>query len=283
MRDKVGIFAPGSNGGVAGSNGGVAVASAVLYYRDELWPNCDVVWFAGSPSAADIVKHSNIQEVREYDVKKHFLYPACIPGCIPTDIKQCYFPLPWQNPKFAECSENYAEVPMRTFGIHGRPWHPMVGFSAEEDSNAADFISSMPFKNTVMIECTCHSGQSGWDMSMTNKVVAACVRKLGDCNFLFASPGTHVGVMAPFAADCSLFSIRQCVPLYNRCSLFVGVSSGISCVTCSWSANADVPRVEFVYLNRYSTSIISRRQWAGGHDQSTFFAAMDKVLLEVNK
>jgi hypothetical protein len=104
-----------------------------------------------------------------------------------------------------------------------------------------------------MLETVGKSGQSLWDNDCTKKSMDICRDILGKCNFIFVSPGSHKGFEDDGVADCSAFTARQCIPIYNRCNLFIGVSSGVGCMTTSWSANDNVPRIEYCHNNLMST------------------------------
>jgi len=282
---KVGIFAPHAYGDTI-------LVTSLLKYREELWPDKDIVWFA-SPSSYDALKYSpGISEIRPHqdyhygpDVRIGLSSGQLSPNRTKfkdtADLDLGYYLTPWANRHLWDKPFHNVPPPdllfahlsrfiLKSAGIAAEmpDWYPCIGFSKEEDERAEAFIGSLPHKKTVMLETKFTSCQSSWDDPCTEKVVEILWNVLGPCNLVFASPGSHLGWGCQKAdgcsglkagkciwsvlgqhpgsvVDCSGFTIRQCVPVYNRCHLFIGVSSGISTATSAWSANVEVPRIQY--------------------------------------
>ena len=245
---KIGIFAPW---GV----GDLCLSTCVLVYKDRLWPNSQIIWFVSSENK-DLLRHNPyVYETREWpfpwaQTKPEWteargdthgeLRPSKLRYAALSDLDCGYFSTPWLNTSLLYLP--FAAIPQRIFGIPDTdPWHPAVYYSKEEEAKANSMVERCPKRFNVMIETHCKSGQSLWTASTTEVVVAECRRSFGDCNFFFASRnnGRQDGT------DCSSLSARECIPLYNRMDLFIGCTSGISCVTCSWQANRNVRRIQF--------------------------------------
>jgi len=266
---KVGIYAPWASGDMI-------LATMVLKYKELFWPNSQIVWFIRpkAPSdhhtaSGDIVAHNPfIDEVRmsEEDFTKviklrvghrtnehghPLIVPKHLAGQMTSvkaelgsfrDLDLCYFPAPWAC--CDKLSEPYLQTTSRYVFDYPESPHPCLYFSKDEDEKASIFMASLPFKYNIMMETKCGSNQSAWDQNTTKDVMATCRVVLGDCNFIFASNGVDVpqdrGVV-----NCSEFTIRQCVPVYNRCHLFLGTASAISMATCGWSSNPTVKRIDY--------------------------------------
>jgi len=272
---KVGIYCPWANGDMI-------MSTPVLIYRDHLWPNAKLVWFiltkdnkhaAGLHRAhPDLVAHNpHIDEVRVSMSKPRDLVEARVghhtnsqghPLSVGdkagkmrqgyrrlfpelADIDLCYFPGPQHNcDKLTTTS--FALICRSVFPFPGgAEIHPCLYFTKVEEQTAKKFVDGLPHPYTIMLETEYHSGQSYWNADLTRETMKSARQILGKCNFVFASPKGHL----PFkddagVVDCSAFTIRQCIPVFNHCDLFIGVASGISHAVSSWSASDKVRRVD---------------------------------------
>jgi len=249
MRDKIIIAA-------SGGFGDVACSTCLLYHREELWPGMRLIWYI-HPDCKDILKFNDkIDEVRVVGD----------PTPIDTETSLVINTAPWGNPAWVSRGVPYAQIPMRVVGKELEGWHPYLCFSKEEDEAAGTFVKSLPYPKTVILETTCRSGQSSWLSENTSETMRICRSILGPCNFLFASksgfagnPKQSLGFEASGVAELGSFTIRQCIPIYNRSHLMVGISSGLSCSFCAWQASQEVERVEFVYNSKmYGTWPMAR-------------------------
>jgi len=289
---KIGIYAPWASGDAL-------LATMVLKYKDQLWPSSQIVWFvlpkSHNPHSADkdIVAHNPaISEVRVAEEPFSEIiklrvgnrankegHPLSVPKNLAgqmtpgksntksfSDLDLLYFPAPWAN--CDRLNEDFVLTSKHVFDYPEQRIHPCSFFSVEEDEKAARFVSSLPFRHTVMLETKCGSNQSSWNDGTTTRIMEACRSILGGCNFIFSSPRTHVPFVGPGVVDCSDFTIRQCLPIYNRCQLFLSTASGIAVVTCSWKANPLVKRVEFTNNPLITTRPIAmgEAQWSPNED-----------------
>lgn len=269
----------------------MAGATACLKYKDALWPGAEIVWFvlpkeraAGIHAASpDIVAHNPVPlEIREIDCNARFVldarkghrqndqgHPLSVQNRsmlgqltdrrrkfkILDDLDACYFPAPWAN-----CDKlNAPFVLAQKAAINYSPEmkiRPFVGFTNEEEERARAFVSGFPYRFTVMLETQCGSNQSNWTDDTTAEIMSLC-RRRGSCNFVFASPGSHRKFAGDGVVDCSAFTLRQCVLVYNHCDVFVSTASGVAVITSAWQASPRTKRIEYTNNPMITTAPIS--------------------------
>ena len=269
---KIGIFAPYNFGDVI-------MSTPILRHRQVLWPGKEIVWFI-TPKVADLFVHNHdVSSLRTYDDahlrrrngKTGLLHGVGGPDT--NDLDLAFFPVAWQNMDLL--NRTYSDIPKIIYGVNFPEWSPCLYFSAEEDQKAELFVKSMPYPRTVMLETVSFSGQSRWSQETTLDVMNICQRVTGGCNFILASKDSFMP-SRPYARDCSGFTIRQCIPIYNRSHLFIGCASGISWATTSWSANSNVPRVEYCASNGLSTRGTARGRHETCLDVQSLYSAVER-------
>lgn len=259
MELKVGIFAPHAIGDMAQS-------TSILKYAKELWPNHKVVWFIHPPFIDMLKENPYVSEIRPYkDIyldklrinkteKLNDAEKMNMDGV--KDITIGFFPVPWQNQDMISQGIQYSSIPAKIFNC-SKEWHPCLFFSKEEELKAEAFVGST--KNPkIMLETFYKSGQTPWNQETTKKTLDICRSILPNCEFIFASPKSHIGFESFNPKECGEFTPRQCIPIYNKCDLFIGVSSGISNVTTAWSAKKEIVRIEFCGSKGLSTCNTAR-------------------------
>jgi len=312
---KVGIYAPWASGDTI-------ISSSVLKYKDIIWKDCYLVWFyvpSENPYAMQLHRTDKdmmfnnpwISELRpsmddplsiinlriggrqrsfgppwmQLSVDKTqagLLSPEKTHFESVKDLDLCFFPAPWANCDHLDV--HFSLISNFVFNFPANlEIHPCLFFTPEEDQKAEQFIKNLPFKYSIMMETKYFSGQSNWDDQTTETVINTCRSRLGDCNFIFASPNTHHLFSGKGVVDCSQFTIRQCIPIFNRCNLFLGVSSGISQAICSWTANPLVKRIELINTLTISTSPIARGHLRTAFSQSQITEHLHAVLLEIKQ
>jgi len=313
MDKKIGIYAPWANGDMI-------MSTPFLKYKDILWPNSQLIWFvlpdtnthaAGLHRAsADIVLHnpyiseirpslSNPGEIvrlrvghRTNEVGHPLSVDKALAGLMTSDksnfpefsdLDLCYFPSPTHN-----CDKLCTPFVLITTFVFNYPpgsiLHPCLFFTPDEDMKAQVFLSALPHKYTIMLETEYNSGQSFWDASLTSETMKLARSILGFCNFVFASPKSHL----PFfddggVVDCCAFTIRQCIPIFNRCNLFIGVGSGISHAMSSWSASESVRRIDCTSGSNTSMSHVARGPCIATFQKEQFIQALVKELQEIKR
>jgi hypothetical protein len=255
--DKIGIF-------VHGQHGDIALCTAVLKYKDILWPGKDIVWYCGGTpekaSYVDMLKYNNlISEVRDWP-QEDFRNLINEKGQLRLerrgdfesmkDLHNGYFPAPWAVlPNRLEGVNlegvNYANIPRIICGADPSwEWHPYLCFSDEERDVAREFCLNLPYSKTIMLETQLRSaGDTRLGEDVIKNIMQLCRNKLGDCNFIFASKVDYPNfVSEKGVVSCSHFMIRQTALIHNYCHLFIGVSSGITVATSCWG-NKPVPKI----------------------------------------
>jgi hypothetical protein len=295
---KVGIYAPFASGDLITS-------TPVLQYKNMLWPGARIVWFVIEPAhrpniaSRDLLGFNPlVDEVRvippEASLLEHrdghatnsvghaiSVPDACL-GRLRTrceytkDLDLCYFPAPWAN--CDKLDDKFAFIHRGVFKYDASlEVHPCLFFSEDEDGKAKEMVSSLPFRKTIMLETRFTSGQSPWDDAATVEVTKTCRNRLGDCNFVFSSPGQAAKFAGKGVIGCDLLTIRQCIPVHNMCHLFLGSCSAVSSATCSWSAKP-IPRLDMIYRENISSKYFAR----GAADYATslgdFCTKLDQIL-----
>jgi len=263
-----------------GGFGDVACSTCLLHHRETLWPGKRLIWLI-HPDCKDVLQFNDkIDEVRVGDIKNGLF--------IDPETTLTLNTAPWSNQLMAAQGVPYALIPMRVVGQDFKEWHPYIGFSKEEDDAAGAFVQSLPYPKTVMLETTCRSGQSSWGSANSAEAMRICRNVMGPCNFLFASKsgfaGTSkqsLGLEGEGVFELGSFTMRQCLPIYNRCHLMIGIASGLSCVFCSWQASPLVERVEFVYNRQFGTWPMARGPLATATDVPTVYKEIEAAAVRI--
>lgn len=262
---KIGIFCHGQVGDLA-------TAMSVLKYRNELWPNKQIIWFANWPNA-DLLRYAPISEVRMWPWAGNGL-PEGTPDFYPLlatpegrldlmkakdyeltrDLSDGYFPAPHMRTPEQRHGLDYPNVSRSVFGVSkDKEWHPVLSWS-EEELNLST-LPIVPQRKTIMLETFFGSGQSKFDDLMTMKTIEICREAWGACNFIFASH-KNTEQFKDFEGYRTLDKLtpREAALYINHCDLFVGVSSGMSVVTSAWGLKP-VPKIQ--YCGSYTCSTVT--------------------------
>lgn len=255
-RGKIGIFAPSQVGDVI-------TTTSVLKYRDQVWPDKDIVWFCDDGNA-DALKFSPVSEIRPYTTENFIAFKVNsgvgagmnrldiqrardIPAA--ADLEVGYFPLPWMLERVEQRNGIcYPQISQRIFGVDpSLPWRPYLCFSKDERTMVAEMMSALPHKRTVMFENS-PCDYSAWNDSMTRMTMTMTRKKWGGVNFFFASGGHRSGNdMSRFFDDAGCLSgssltARQVALVNDHCDIFVGVAGALTFATSCWGAKP-VPKL----------------------------------------
>lgn len=254
MSGRIGIFCHGQHGDIA-------LCTAVLKYKDILWPGKDIVWFLNlapeKATYADMLKFNDaISEVRQYpeidfrelkDQNGQLILNKRSDFEQLKDLDGGYFPAPWAMlPNNALNGVHYANIPRQVYGADPSwEWHPYLKFSDEEREMAKDFRATLPHAKTVMLETNLRSaGDFHLAEDTTKSLMSLCRKKFGKCNFIFASKVDYTKfVDDPGVVSASQFTVRQTSLIHDHCDLFIGVCSGITQACSCWGAKP-IPRIE---------------------------------------
>lgn len=270
---KIGIF-------LHGQVGDLTTAMSVLKYRQELWPNKQIVWFANWPNA-DLLRYAPISEVRMWPWAGNGL-PDGTPDFYPllcdsnnrlnldkakefeltADLEDGYFPAPHMMTPAQRHGIDYPNCSRKVFGIDpSKEWHPYLSWSDNEkklfDSYKFTDLTTGKKAKVIMLETFFGSGQSKWDDLMTVKTIEMCREAWGKCIFIFVSH-KNTEQFKDFEGYISLSKAnpRQVALAIDKCDLFVGVSSGMSVVTSAWGLKP-VPKVQYCGSFTCSTVALS--------------------------
>lgn len=265
-KQNIGIFA-------FGQNGDAMTCSSVLKYKDELWPDKNIIWFCNYPIADFLRFNKNVNEVRQWPWAGNGL-PEGTPDYWPmlttdnnrlhqslklnypdtADIEEGYFPCPFMLSPQKRHGLDYPSCSKKVFGIpKDYPWHPMIYFSEEERAEANKFIKEQcGGDRKILIETFAGSGQSLLDEQMIIEAMELCRAKWGRCVFIFAShkfirnqeqyPESILSKSDTTA--CTRFTVRQCALIVEQCDLMISVSSGITVAASAWGVRQP-PTIQF--------------------------------------
>lgn len=277
---NVGIFAPGAHGDIA-------TVSSLLTHRNRLWPDCRVVWFVDYKYRDMLAHNPLVDEVRLWDETRHvklrdernrFLPVAAQNWDDTKDISVGVFPLPRFWPDIGKWMFIH-DIPRdgMPFYVWDEHWHPNVFWTMQEEAAAMAFIAALPKRLTVMLETVAGSKQSAWD-DETTQMVLDLIRRVTPCSFIFASKCGPGRFASQSVYDASAFTVRQLVPVFNCCHIFVGCGGGISATTCCWYANPKIPRINYIVDALYNTGETSRGLALDVYRPQQFEAAILRVL-----
>lgn len=268
-RGKVGIFAPSQVGDII-------TTTAVLKYRDQIWPNKDIVWFCDE-RYADALKFSSV-EIRPWSTEDYLsmkvnsgvgdgmnrldLNRVSQVSSI-SDLEVGYFPTPWmlEHPDQRH-GIMYPQISQRIFGVDlSWSWRPFLSFSDDEREMVSSIMTALPYKRTVMFENS-PCAYSEWNDNTTYTVMNNCRQKWGNVNFIFASGGHRSGNdMSRFFDDPGCISVshltaRQVSLVNDYCDLFVGVGGALTFSTSCWGAKP-TPKLIYTGSKIFGMSMIA--------------------------
>lgn len=264
--NKVGIFLPGQAGDLM-------TAMSVLQYRNQIFGNAKIIWYANQPNC-DCLKYAPISEVRPWPWAGNGLPEGC-PDFWPMlmnkednqlnnnlkynfnltkDLTDGYFPAPYMLEPQKRHGWDYPSCSKKVFKIpDDYEWHPLLNFSNEEANNAFDFIEKLPEGHRIFFETFAGSSQSVLSDEMVKDTLRICREKWPGCVFIFAS---HKYLRAQenfpdyFLANnndiysCSHFTVRQCALVADECKLIISVSSGLTVAASHWGAKP-IPIIQY--------------------------------------
>ena len=216
MRKKIGIVAPFQNGDLI-------TVSSVLQYRDELWPDCDIVWFCNEPHS-DALKYQDV-EIRYFPhgwgilendfngIYRDRVLKDKLAGRPEwedwsvlmnnenrlkqelknkfssfTDLSDAYFPVPWMLSISQRHGISYPDCSKQVFKIPMEwEWHPVLSHSDEEKIKAITFIEKLPATKILLFETFAGSDQSKITHEMVIESIRICKEKWKGCSIIFVS------------------------------------------------------------------------------------------------
>jgi hypothetical protein len=277
-----------------GQNGDIMEALSVMRYREELWGDAKIVWYADEANF-DLFKYQDI-EVRPFP--RGFGYPQMVieenaklegtdkprwedwlplvgennhmvlasKAAYPSlsDIDYGYFPAPHQVPVHRRHNVQYADVSKKVFGVPDHyEWHPVLKFSDVEIAEAESYIAPIRNHKRIFLETFGGSGQSRLSEEMILRAMDICRELWPGCVFIF---GSH-----KFLRDNEIFpgylseqsdvlfikeyTVRQTALIATRCDLMLSVSSGLTVAASCWDLGQP-PTLQFCGSRICSTDSI---------------------------
>lgn len=285
---KIGIFSPWGAGDLS-------ICTSVLKYRKQKWGDSKIIWFCRDEHR-DLLKYNpHIDEIRSWNWKwadtngefrkiiskdyrlnnKHIFE-------FTSDLDDGYFCTPWLAPNLPKALP-LAKVSQYLFDMENEDWHPCLYIDKEEKLKALSDTSNITGKK-VLIENKFNSGQSFITQKTTERILRAFDESRDHFTFLFVSKEGISGFNHKSnCLDFSHYNIRQTIGLYNLCDIMIGVSSGISCATCSWECSPSVKRIEACTCENYSTKWISRGPTLVAKNEEELIKTIREVLDEVEE
>ena len=128
------------------------------------------------------------------------------------------------------------------------PLEPSLVLRTEEVENVRNFARHnrlQDFEQVILFECSSKSGQSDVTPEFAYRAAEAIVgRAAGRCAFILGSH--HAAQPSPEGIiDGSILTLREMAELTNYCTLLIGCSSGISCVSTSTWAKP-LPKIQML-------------------------------------
>jgi len=271
----IGIVCPGGIGDIL-------MSSSILKYKDELWPNKDIVWYCLDVNKRVLLNIPGIKEIRPLIAEnyKYVWYHH--------DVDKMFTPCPWMNiynsDKKLPPDTLFVDKPRlifeRDMGIKiPGPWHPCLEYTPEDDNFALTLLECLPFKKTIMFETAYYSNQSFLNQDILLKIISEIQKTWGDCNFLFPSGGARALIPEGNGMFfCSKLTLPPIVALHNHVDAFISVSSGISCAVCSWSASPNIPKLGIIKNPLVDISKISRGPISVALNEKELFEKLPKFL-----
>jgi len=125
----------------------------------------------------------------------------------------------------------YTDIPKIVMGVNeSLPWHPCIFVSQQERDDAASFMASLPKGYNVLLEAEAYSANAVLSDEQIALLKKTIEDKKGPCNIILASKRP---TKLDYIHSLGSMPIRLMICYYNLCELFIGMNSGVSCITCS--------------------------------------------------
>ncbi|MFN5866108.1 MAG: glycosyltransferase family 9 protein [Candidatus Kapaibacterium sp.] len=218
-------------------------------------PHCHITWYTAKKFAFTIEHNPYIDEVVLLDGD-----PVALDEKIPELKKErawtsFYTPAPYMNYNGGQ-GATLAELTKSSTGLQWTvPFQPVMCLTDQEVAEARAYMNSLPQGLKILVETEFSSNQSPWDVAYESMMIER-LRSLNPI-FIFTAKNKPKNLDAHKASYehvywCDL-PFRHNAELYNLCDAFIGVSSGISCLSLSTWCRNDIPSVEVVYGAHWST------------------------------
>lgn len=264
LSGKCGVF-------VQGQAGDLMTAMSVLKYREQVFGNKQIIWFANMPNC-DCLRYAPISEVRPWPWPGNGLSPDS-PGdfypilCdennklnlalaknyeLTSDLDSGWFPAPWQLAPQKRSGIDYPNCSKKVFNIpNDYDWHPVLSWSDDEIDSVKQFLNPAKYRKKIFFETFAGSSQSKITEEMVIASVKLCKEMWPGCAIIFSSH-KFLRDKEEFPEhlfddedilSAKDFTVRQCGILNNYVDLIISVSSGTT-VACSAWFNKETPIIQ---------------------------------------
>ncbi|HEX9081421.1 MAG TPA: methyltransferase domain-containing protein, partial [Holophagaceae bacterium] len=218
-------------------------------------PGCRIVWFTSEACAPLLAGNPYIDEL------------VALPGApkaLDAELPRLQASRPWTRFLAPAPYLNYDKSPGGSLwdlyrAAPGLRWteglEPVLVLDPEEVRRAEAWWSSLPPGPRILVEWEFTSEQSRFDEAAAFEMAARLAdldplfifsgRRLPDHFDRFAARHRAIGCTEPF---------RLNAVFYNRCDAFIGVSSGLTALSGSTACRSDVPSVEYVRGEHWSSA-----------------------------
>ncbi len=235
--------------------GDLVVSSQIARQLKADDPGCYVVWFVLRKNSFILKGNPFIDEIVELEGNNRDLDQR---------IEEFKTLRPWTNFLVPQPHLAYDKLPggdlteltKAAVGLNWTvPYVPVIRLTDAEIANARNYVASLPSGLKIMVETEFQSEQTPWNAAYA-QVMIEQLRHLNPV-FVFTAknePSYLPELRAIYdRIDWCQLPFRENAELYNLMDAFVGVSSGISCLTYSDWCRPDLPHVEVVNNTHWST------------------------------
>lgn len=219
-------------------------------------PECRITWFSSERHGFVLDNNPDIDEL--------VLFPGD-PFALDARIQELASSRPWTRFFTPAPYLNYEKRPGASLhelirastGLdYSVPFWPVLRLREEERSAARSYWATLPHGPRILIETEFHSDQSHWTDACAFDVFEA----LKGLDPLLVFSGR---ARPPYLEDLEARGartafcpapLRQVAELYNLADAFIGVSSGLSCISLSTCCRRDLPSIEYCRGEHWSTA-----------------------------
>jgi ADP-heptose:LPS heptosyltransferase/glycosyltransferase involved in cell wall biosynthesis/2-polyprenyl-3-methyl-5-hydroxy-6-metoxy-1,4-benzoquinol methylase len=209
-------------------------------------PNCEITWFTAEKYQFVLENNPYIDRVVSFEGD-----PVALDACIPQLKSQ----QAWTRFFTPAAHMNYDKIPGQSIPELVRnsadfnwtvPFVPVVRLSETEKAQAATYWNALPSGKKILIETEFGSQQTPLNQQFLDRLfeVLSPIRPV----FIFTAKNKPVWIETYQAKYSNVVwcqePFRLNAEFYNRCDAFIGVSSGISCLSNSDCCRQDVPHLE---------------------------------------
>lgn len=159
---------------------------------------------------------------------------------------------------------------------------PIIELTEEQKAEAISFFSCLPSRKTILVEYEYYSSQSYFNLDMLSKALEEIQE---DLNLIFTGkkyPHEITEMQIKFNNHNFYHytgSFMSNAEIYNLCDVFIGCSSGITCLTSSdYCMSAKAIRIECCRGEHWSS-----KEWKHNSDKKFICYSYEKFLESVLK